>query len=435
MPRLSTLLWAAASVALLVQLLYVLFPASSSTSASALLLLSSSTPQEIPDNLTQPLLPSPSERKWKQIFQTKFHEFSVKKTKTKQMMTEFLHWVAANREKGIPPWRPGRAKPIVCDGRSIYSGYYSIPSTQMVRKNEMKMKKKVNDWSTVVPLIGATYVYNTSEEGAEAKYVQNMQESRFGISMRKAGWQSPRTLELFAAGTIPYYCDIALSPKEGSVSNLPREVLQAVLDWEGLDVTCFPIKKFSRRINHSIFNFTLYTIIAEMLRQYSEESLTAPYIARYMLSITSLTTVPKKVLLIWVASEYYPSYMMPLFVIGLKELGVTVVDYPREWSISIDFKPTKSKIQFREVVNELCPNIPVLFHIERNGIEKDISVIPEETEVPVEQRGRYVQSCVYRGEREARNDFLYVDTENKFVVGVHDVVRSRSRSATPDLGF
>lgn len=231
----------------------------------------------------------------------------------------------------IPPWRPGRARPIVCGAwpskYGVVPAYFSLMPGAIASHVEAN---KSQDWSQVVPGLKRTYVYGV---GDEETYAANMRQSLFGMTVRKGGWQSARTLELLAAGTVPWFCDVWDAPKAGSLAPLPRAVLAAVLHWPGVAVRCFPRKRFARQLSHAALNATLYTRVAAKLLEYTRSVLTAPYVARYMLSALSLTDVPRKVLVVWTSGALHPGYLMPTFMAGMKSLGVTVADTPRQADI------------------------------------------------------------------------------------------------------
>ena len=56
---------------------------------------------------------------------------------------------------------------------------------------------KIKDFSYITPLDRRTYIYNTEKE-----YYNDYAESRFGVTLKKAGWDCLRHYEIIAAGEI-----------------------------------------------------------------------------------------------------------------------------------------------------------------------------------------------------------------------------------------
>lgn len=218
----------------------------------------------------------------------------------------------------LPSWKPGRAAPIVCDGLEYYSGYFSIPRENIIVAPHVKKQ----DWAIVIPGRKETYVFRQEE-----KYREDLERSRFAITRRRYGFETNRNLEILAAGAIPYFCGIERLPRVGTLKNLPLQLMRMVTKWPGVSVSCNPPKK---AVGHAIdvkrFNGTAYNIVVEKMLNYTRTFMNTAYQSMYILSATSLKTLPKSVLVLW-ASHY--TILLTGVIHGLRELGVRVEDVPR----------------------------------------------------------------------------------------------------------
>eukprot|EP00759_Apiculatamorpha_spiralis_P014598 PhF_6_TR21182/c0_g2_i1/m.30534 len=200
----------------------------------------------------------------------------------------------------------------------------------------------------------------------EQRYLADMRSSKFCTTRRKSGWQSARTLEILGSGCVPFFCDLWSAPKEGGLANLPREVLVSVLHWPGVQARCFPKKKSRVKPLPHNFNNTRLLRIAQKLVKYTQSYLTTRYIATYMLSATSIVTLPKTVLLIWTTHPDHPGYLASTFLHGLKSIdGIDVTDLPRQSSIYAD--PTCDGSKYWGKGYFIFCRVPV----ERNEAERD----------------------------------------------------------------
>jgi|688.fasta_scaffold25618_8 hypothetical protein len=82
---------------------------------------------------------------------------------------------------------------------------------------------KVRDHSYITPLDRSTYVYKTEEP-----YFEDYRISRFGITMKKGGWDCMRHYEIMGQGCIPNFVDIDLCPRN-TLANFPKEICSQVL--------------------------------------------------------------------------------------------------------------------------------------------------------------------------------------------------------------
>lgn len=249
--------------------------------------------------------------------------------KTAKYRRGTLEWTNAMMElmldpkiPSIPPWRPGRARPIICEGREYYSATFSIPKENIISAPPVKTQ----DWGAILPGKKSTYRFKE-----EHLFRQDMERSFFSLTRRKFGWVTSRNLEILAAGSVPYFCGIESMPRIGTLRHLPLDALFAIKNWvtpKLASIRCQPPKHASvGALRRPDFSPEEYGIVNSKLLRYTRESLTTPLAALHILSATSLTTLPKSVLIIW--SIPY-SILLTGFIHGLRSLGVeSVIDVPR----------------------------------------------------------------------------------------------------------
>lgn len=215
------------------------------------------------------------------------------------------------------PWKK-TARPIVCHGLDYYSGHFSIPGENIVPA----LPEKTRDWATVVPGRKETYIFKS-----EGSYRKDLEESRFGITRRRYGFATNRNLEMLAAGCVPFFCGIHRVPTIGTLDSLPKGFLRMMTRFPGVSAKCYPPRRaVGYPIERSGFNDTKYTKVAEKLLDYTRRYQTTSHLAKYILSATSLKTLPRNVLVLW-ASHY--TIFLTGFLHGLRTLGVEVEDVPR----------------------------------------------------------------------------------------------------------
>ncbi len=96
----------------------------------------------------------------------------------------------------------------------------SIPISFSIPQEKVwygKVSQKIKDFQThIVDREVASFVSNASEQYAftsEADYYQDLRESRFGITMKRAGWDCMRHYELAAQGCVLCFRDLDLKPE------------------------------------------------------------------------------------------------------------------------------------------------------------------------------------------------------------------------------
>ena len=83
--------------------------------------------------------------------------------------------------------------------------------------------KKVKDFSFITPLDKSTYIYKN-----EKNYYNDYNEAKFGVTLKKAGWDCLRHYEILMNGCIPYFIGIESCP-ELTMFNFPKELCKKVI--------------------------------------------------------------------------------------------------------------------------------------------------------------------------------------------------------------
>lgn len=83
--------------------------------------------------------------------------------------------------------------------------------------------KKVKDFSFITPLDKNTYIYKNEKD-----YYNDYNEARFGVTLKKAGWDCLRHYEILMNGCIPYFIGIESCP-DLTMFNFPKELCKNVI--------------------------------------------------------------------------------------------------------------------------------------------------------------------------------------------------------------
>jgi len=86
-------------------------------------------------------------------------------------------------------------------------------------------KQKIKDYSFITPLDLKTYIYENEKD-----YYLDYQESRFGITTKKCGWDALRHYEILGNGCIPYFLDIEKCPNT-CLTALPKHLCVQINDF------------------------------------------------------------------------------------------------------------------------------------------------------------------------------------------------------------
>ena len=97
----------------------------------------------------------------------------------------------------------------------IFPISFSMPPEKIVAAVPPKTRMLAH----IIPGDLSTYIYKTEEE-----YYKGYQDSYFGITGKKGGWDCMRHYEILANGCIPLFCNIWDIPKK-TMANFPRELI------------------------------------------------------------------------------------------------------------------------------------------------------------------------------------------------------------------
>jgi hypothetical protein len=101
---------------------------------------------------------------------------------------------------------------------NLYPISFAIPECKVnFRKN------KIKDESFITPMDTNTYIYNSEKD-----YYNDYGEARFGVTMKKGGWDCMRHYEILANGCIPKFLDIDNCP-DLTMSFFPKKLCSEVL--------------------------------------------------------------------------------------------------------------------------------------------------------------------------------------------------------------
>lgn len=197
--------------------------------------------------------------------------------------------------------------------------HFAIPES-MFRDPQLGQKKY--KFSPMIPGDRDTYKYKTEDE-----YYRQYQESKFGITMTKAGHDCLRHYEIIAAGAIPYYIDPQNTPPS-QITQMAREDRIHTLP-NGLGrIPKTTMHRFPREIVTRAMAGDDYAHCLGELQKYAKKYLTTKSLAMYFLG--EIGYVPNTKILF--VSQPHPKaktdYQRDCLAIGLLEyLPVGMVDF------------------------------------------------------------------------------------------------------------
>jgi hypothetical protein len=93
--------------------------------------------------------------------------------------------------------------------------YFAIPEEIIIDN----IPNKYRDYATIIPGDLSTYIYDTEQE-----YYNGYQESYFGVTFKKGGWDCLRHYEIIANGCIPYFPDLSQCPQH-TMASFPKKLV------------------------------------------------------------------------------------------------------------------------------------------------------------------------------------------------------------------
>ncbi len=134
---------------------------------------------------------------------------------------------------------------------------FAVPEELILKTVPQKQKTMAH----IVPGKISTYIYNDQQS-----YYEDYALSKFGITVKKAGWDCLRHYEILANACIPYFYDISKCP-EKTMANFPKDLIIRCMEEKDAGMT-------DER----------YYELSEKLLEYTKENLTTKKLAEYVLS-------------------------------------------------------------------------------------------------------------------------------------------------------
>lgn len=144
----------------------------------------------------------------------------------------------------------------------VYPINFCLPHDYYVKE----VPKKTKMFAHIIPGQLETYIYGMEDE---AKYHKDYQDSCFGVTMKKAGWDCNRHYEILINGCIPYFLDL---------ENCPRTVM-----------TPFPKEKLisiKQSLDKGDYTEAQYAEDAAWILNYSKKHLTSESLVQIIISKT-----------------------------------------------------------------------------------------------------------------------------------------------------
>jgi len=145
---------------------------------------------------------------------------------------------------------------LIIDHPNLLPITFGIPTDKLAIPN----KNKTQEYATCVPGQPETYIFKS-----EQPYYNDYQNSFYGVTTKKAGWDCMRHYEILGNYCMPYFIGLEDCPKNTLV-NFPKELLL-----EGRELA----KNFDEQKYFSILN---------ELFEYTKQYLTTKYLAQHILN-------------------------------------------------------------------------------------------------------------------------------------------------------
>ena len=153
-------------------------------------------------------------------------------------------------------------------GNKVFPINFSIPSNIILDKMPAKRK----EWATIIPGNKNSYVYDNDKD-----YYLDYQVSKYGTTIKKAGWDCLRHYEILANGCIPYFPDLENCPTK-TLTKFPKQI---ILETNQLiEEKRFTDKKYETYIN-SLLDWTREKLTTDKLVNYILSKVLSPDIHNY----------------------------------------------------------------------------------------------------------------------------------------------------------
>ena len=173
----------------------------------------------------------------------------------------------------VPPYGTGRYTLV----RPIGFGF---PDAAILDQVPAKDK----DICSIIPGNKSTYIWD------EQKYYDDLQRSLFVLTVKKAGWDCFRHVEILASGALPLFIDIERCPV-AAIGLHPKKLYSLLLSFPGLLMKGPDLKAWSDylespqqlSVDWTQFDEEMYRLSAQALMQYARNVLSCEKIATYLL--------------------------------------------------------------------------------------------------------------------------------------------------------
>lgn len=196
---------------------------------------------------------------------------------------------------------------------------FSIPSSKVI--DHLPVKNR--DFAFIIPWNQKTYIYDN-----EIDYYKGYQDSYFGITFKKAGWDCARHYEILANGSIPYFIDLDICRPENMVF-LPKDLILEAMNLDGVPklTKADLINPQNLKIDHSKFDKVKYYEILNKIMAHVKNYLTSDKMAGYVLEKIGCHLSGT---VLFLSNEMKGDYLRDLTLIGLKELlKERLIDFPK----------------------------------------------------------------------------------------------------------
>lgn len=140
--------------------------------------------------------------------------------------------------------------------------YFAIPEEIILND----VTDKVKEYATIIPGNLSTYIYDNEQD-----YYKGYQESYFGVTFKKGGWDCLRHYEIIANGCIPYFPDLSQCPQHTMLSFPKKLVLESNIKLANGELTPDDAIVYTR-----------------LLLQYAKNNLTTKHLFNYIIRETSM---------------------------------------------------------------------------------------------------------------------------------------------------
>jgi hypothetical protein len=165
----------------------------------------------------------------------------------------------------------------------VYPISFSIPESKVVSEVPAKTKR----FAHIIPGDSSTYIFRE-----EQAYSKDYQDSLFGHTRKKGGWDCLRHYEILANGCIPWFKDLDLCPSD-TLAQFPKDLVREAMQSD-----------------------TPNDFIPRLL-DYTRTHLTCRAMAQYVFDTVGCPT-PRKVL--FLSGNPNPDYLRCLTLIGMKQI-------------------------------------------------------------------------------------------------------------------